>query len=148
MEHPRPVLPSQRYSPSPVYSYDSRRCTPTGRRPLRESTGNAQPGSHLGSLASSCRNSPLGLFSPGLTNIPTPPVVPSQAGAAYRSGSSLRRPDALHLARRGRHDINPIYFAPEFRPYRDKQDQKDPNEKQIWPRVLEDAFLDCKVPLT
>ncbi|KAJ3956513.1 hypothetical protein N0V92_006952 [Colletotrichum tropicale] len=143
MEHPRPVLPSQRYSPSPVYSYDSRRCTPTGRQPLRESTGNAQTGSHLGSLASSCRNSPLGLFSPGLTNIPTPPVVPSQAGASYRSSGSLRRPDALHLAaRRGRHDINPIYYAPEFRPYRDKQDQKDPNEKQIWPRVLEDAFLD------
>ncbi|KAF6820729.1 transcription factor [Colletotrichum sojae] len=141
MEHPRPVLPSQRYSPSPVYSYDSRRGTPTGRQPLRESTGNAQSGSHLGSLASSCRNSPLGLFSPGLTNIPTPPIVPSQAGAAYRSSSSLRRTDALHL-RRGRPDINPIYYAPEFRPYRDKQDQKDPNEKQIWPRVLEDAFLD------
>ncbi|OLN84384.1 Regulatory protein abaA [Colletotrichum chlorophyti] len=145
MEHPRPMLPSQRYSPSPVYSYDSRRCTPTGRQPLRESNGNAQPtASHLGSLASSCRNSPLGLFSPGLTNIPTPPIVPSQTGASYRShsSSSLRRTDALQLARRGRHDINPIYFAPEFRPYRDKQDQKDPNEKQIWPRVLEDAFLD------
>ncbi|KAI3555907.1 hypothetical protein CABS01_09297 [Colletotrichum abscissum] len=143
MEHPRPVLPSQRYSPSPVYSYDSRRCTPTGRQPLRESTGNVQSaGSHLGSLASSCRNSPLGLFSPSLTSIPTPPIVPSQAGSTYRSSNSLRRPDALHMARRARHDINPIYYAPEFRPYRDKQDQKDPNEKQIWPRVLEDAFLD------
>ncbi|KAK1968230.1 hypothetical protein LY78DRAFT_446500 [Colletotrichum sublineola] len=143
MEHPRPMLPSQRYSPSPVYSYDSRRCTPTGRQPLKESNGNAQPaGSHLGSLASSCRNSPLGLFSPSLTSIPTPPIVPSQAGTSYRTSGSLRRPDALHMARRTRPDINPIYFAPEFRPYRDKQDQKDPNEKQIWPRVLEDAFLD------
>ncbi|TEA22500.1 Conidiophore development regulator abaA [Colletotrichum sidae] len=143
MEHPRPVLPSQRYSPSPVYSYDSRRCTPTGRQPLRESTGNVQPGSHLGSLASSCRNSPLSLFSPSLTSMPTPPVVPSQAGSTYRGvGSTLRRPDNSLLARRGRHDINPIYYASEFRPYRDKQDQKDPNEKQIWPRVLEDAFLD------
>jgi len=143
MEHPRPMLPSQRYSPSPVYSYDSRRCTPTGRQPLKESNGNAQPaGSHLGSLASSCRNSPLGLFSPSLTGIPTPPIVPSQAGADYRTSGSMRRPDALHMARRARPDINPIYYAPEFRPYRDKQDQKDPNEKQIWPRVLEDAFLD------
>jgi transcriptional enhancer factor len=81
--------------------------------------------------------------------MPTP-VVPSQAGAIYRGGmmGGMRsRVDPLRLSRRARPDINPIYFAPEFRPYRDKQDQKDPNEKQIWPRVLEDAFLDCEFRL-
>ena len=89
------------------------------------------------------------MFSPSLPPSIATPVVPSQAGAIYRNGgimaSGMRtRMDPLRMSRRARPDINPIYFAPEFRPYRDKQDQKDPNEKQIWPRVLEDAFLDCK----
>lgn len=150
------MLHSQRFTPSPAYGYEqtSRR----SRQPLRDTTGNAQ---HFGGLVSSastsslptvasqssCRQAPsLGLFSPSLPpSIPTP-VVPSQAGAIYRGGmGGMRsRSDHLTFTRRSRHDINPIYFASEFRPYRDKQDQKDPNEKQIWPRVLEDAFLDCK----
>ncbi|ROT42269.1 hypothetical protein SODALDRAFT_266521 [Sodiomyces alkalinus F11] len=150
MEHHRPVLPSQH--PSSTYGYDHHQgggpSSSHSRPPLRESTGNAQ---HLSVvLSSSCRQAPsLGIYSPSLPpSIPTP-VVPSQAGPQYCGGSGSgrmsgfrSRADQLRLARRPRHDINPIYFAPEFRPYRDKQDQKDPNEKQIWPRVLEDAFLD------
>lgn len=170
MEHPRPMLPSQ-YSSS-GYGYDHQNGGSShSRPPLRESTGNAQH-LNLGGLdmsststtttsgaaatalvhSSSSRQAPsLGIFSPSLPpSIPTP-VVPSQAGPDYgggngggRAGGFRLRADQLRLARRPRHDINPIYFAPEFRPYRDKQDQKDPSEKQIWPRVLEDAFLDCE----
>ncbi|KAL2755064.1 hypothetical protein ACRALDRAFT_1082625 [Sodiomyces alcalophilus JCM 7366] len=168
MEHPRPMLPSQH--PSSAYGYDHQGGVSShSRPPLRQSTGNAQhlnvgaldmssasttatTGAAVTSLvpSSSNRQAPsLGIFSPSLPpSIPTP-VVPSQAGPDYCGGSGSGRvggfglrADQLRLARRPRHDINPIYFAPEFRPYRDKQDQKDPNEKQIWPRVLEDAFLD------
>ncbi|CRK21097.1 hypothetical protein BN1708_003434 [Verticillium longisporum] len=168
MEQPRPMMPSPVYgyehpgSNTNTSSHGSHGRRPQhslSRQPLRDTTGNAQHITNgLGSLsqaaaASSCRQVPtLGLFSPSLPpSIPTP-VVPSQAGSIFRNGGMgmagmagmgmKTRAEHLRLARRSRQDINPIYFTPEFRPYRDKQDQKDPNEKQIWPRVLEDAFLD------
>ncbi|EEY17661.1 conserved hypothetical protein [Verticillium alfalfae VaMs.102] len=168
MEQPRPMMPSPVYgyehpgSNTNTSSHGGHGRRPQhslSRQPLRDTTGNAQHITNgLGSLSqtaapSSCRPVPtLGLFSPSLPpSIPTP-VVPSQAGSIFRNGGMgmggmagmgmKTRAEHLRLARRSRQDINPIYFTPEFRPYRDKQDQKDPNEKQIWPRVLEDAFLD------
>lgn len=40
-----------------------------------------------------------------------------------------------------RRNRNPIYDCPEFAQYRLKQKEKD---KQVWPDVLEHAFLDGK----
>lgn len=40
--------------------------------------------------------------------------------------------------------INPIYNTQQFCDYREKQTQKDSKELQVWPDVLEDAFLDGK----
>ena len=133
------VLPSQRYSPSRAYSYDARHEVSSIRQPLRESTGNAQHQS-LGSLD---------LCSQGLTgiptlpsSIPTPPIVPTQSlGSPYGSAASglrLRR-QQLRVQKRSRRGVNPIYLSPEFKQYRLRQAEKD---AQIWPDVLEEAFLD------
>ncbi|ERS99720.1 hypothetical protein HMPREF1624_03084 [Sporothrix schenckii ATCC 58251] len=40
-------------------------------------------------------------------------------------------------------DVNPIYLSPQFQAYRKKQGEKDDKTEQIWPDVLEDAFLDA-----
>ena len=40
-------------------------------------------------------------------------------------------------------NVNPIYASPQFQAYRKKQGEKDDKTEQIWPDVLEDAFLDA-----
>lgn len=149
MELPRPVLPSQRYSPntSTADYYDRRQQVSGPRQPLRESSGNAQP-QHLGALTLCSQN--LSALTSLPHSIPTPPIVPTQSlDSHYGPGSNLKlRRHQLHLQRRQRHGINPIYLSPQFQAYRKKQAEKDYKTAQIWPDFLEDAFLDGEYLVT
>ncbi len=119
-----PVLPSQHYSPSVEYCDDRHT-----RQPLRDATS---PGG-----LPLCFHGFSGLTPPSST--PAPPVVPTQSlDSHYGVAGSLRQ----QLQRRQRHGINPIYLSPQFQAYRKKQAEKNGKTAQIWPDVLEDAFLD------
>ncbi|KAI8961959.1 hypothetical protein F5Y11DRAFT_208797 [Daldinia sp. FL1419] len=146
MDHPRPVLPSQRYSPSSDYAYETdHELMPMIRQPLGKSTGNVQT-HNLAALAL-CNHS----LSPPLHSIPTPPIVPTQAltstyGTSLRGGRSLHRDVSLRDSSMGypRGSKNPIYAYKHFADYRNKVMQKELEKEQpIWPLWLEDAFLDA-----
>ncbi|KAK6949165.1 hypothetical protein Daesc_009239 [Daldinia eschscholtzii] len=145
MDHPRPVLPSQRYSPTSDYAYETdHELMPMTRQPLGESTGNVQ--SHNLATLALCNHS----LSPPLHSIPTPPIVPTQAlasayGTSLRGGRSLHRDVSLRESPMGypRGSKNPIYAYKHFADYRNKVMQKELEKEQpIWPLWLEDAFLD------
>lgn len=138
--HPRPVLSSQRCSPAPDY-VDTRRNVP-GRLPLRESTGNAQAHNFNGIL--SCYQSPVAL-SPSMQPNLSGPLVPSQSfDSLYRVQTPRQQP---RYQRRPRNGVNPLYFWPTFRQYRNRQAHKDTQKDKggVWRRPeLEDAFVDCE----
>lgn len=140
--HPRPVLSSQRCSPPPDY-IDSRRAIP-GRLPLRESTGNAQAHNFNGIL--SCYQSP-GTLSPSMQSNIVGPLVPSQSfDSLYRVQTPRQQP---RYRQRPRNGVNPLYFWPAFRQYRNRQAHKDTQKDKggVWRRPeLEDAFVDCMSP--
>ncbi|KAH9906532.1 hypothetical protein F4778DRAFT_655120 [Xylariomycetidae sp. FL2044] len=149
MDHPRPVLPSQRYSPSSEYAYDSHHDVISNtRQPLGESTGNIQAPSLAASAL--CYHNQLSL-SPPLHPIPTPPIVPTQAltssyGTSLRSTRSLSRNVSSQDSPMGypRGNRNPIYAYKNFADYRNKVMQKELEKEQPkWPLWLEDAFLDA-----
>lgn len=79
-------------------------------------------------------------------SILAPPIVPTQSLVEAYDLSVLGRPldrrQLQHHDGRGRVSINPLLNAPGFQNYRKKQDEKEDREDQIWPQVLEDAFLD------
>ena len=132
-------LPS--YSPPPEHPYDPRHALTGARQPLRESAGNSQSSQGFSAL-SLCHGGELGLSPPLPPAIPTP-ILPSQvSGSSFGSSFNSRRHHQSRLQRKHRTNINPIYLSPQFRQYRDKQDQKEKDEEQKWPPVLEDAFLD------
>ncbi|CAK7269526.1 hypothetical protein SEPCBS57363_003644 [Sporothrix epigloea] len=62
------------------------------------------------------------------------------SSATNNSVLALQAAAAAHGANA---DINPIYLSPQFQAYRKKQGEKDDKTEQIWPDVLEDAFLDA-----
>ncbi|KAJ2996617.1 hypothetical protein NUW58_g914 [Xylaria curta] len=149
MQLPRPVLPSQRYSPASDYTYENHHeGVATTRQPLSESTGNLQPHS-LAASAALCYGQ-LSL-SPPIHSIPTPPILPTQAltssyGTSLRSERSLHRNVSLHNLQMGnpRGRKNPIYHHKNFADYRNKVMQKELDKEQpVWPDWLEDAFLDA-----
>ncbi|PFH60342.1 hypothetical protein XA68_11119 [Ophiocordyceps unilateralis] len=128
---------------SPVeYAADGRRgIQPApGRLPLRESTGNAQ--SHNFNGIVSCYQSPVALSPSMQPNIPAP-MVPSQSfDCLYRVPTPRQQP---RYHRRPRSAINPLYFWPAFRQYRNRQAHKDTQKDKggVWRRPeLEDAFVD------
>lgn len=141
---PRPVLSSQRYSPASDY-VDSRRSSLVhgGRPPLRESTGNAQSHGFNGMV--SCYQNPVAL-SPSMPPTIQAPMVPSQSfDCLYRVPTPRQQP---RYQRKPRADINPLYFWPAFRQYRNRQAHKDTQKDKggVWRRTeLEDAFVDCKI---
>ncbi|RDA92897.1 hypothetical protein CP533_3845 [Ophiocordyceps camponoti-saundersi (nom. inval.)] len=113
---------------------------PPGRLPLRESTGNAQ--SHNFNGIVSCYQSPVALSPSMQANIPAP-MVPSQSfDCLYRVPTPRQQP---RYHRRPRSAINPLYFWPAFRQYRNRQAHKDTQKDKggVWRRPeLEDAFVD------
>ncbi|KFA73083.1 hypothetical protein S40288_02762 [Stachybotrys chartarum IBT 40288] len=137
---PRPVLSTQRYSPPPEY-VDARRTIQGSRGPLRESTGNAQ--SHTFNGLVSCYQSPVALSPSMPASIPAP-MVPSQSfDCLYRIQTP--RHQQPRYPRRSRAGINPLYFWPAFRQYRNRQAHKDTQKDKggVWRRPeLEDAFVD------
>jgi transcriptional enhancer factor len=150
MQHSRPVVPSQRYSPDDEYNYDTQHeVIPTTRQPLGESTGNVQA-HNLATLAL-CQQNQISL-SPPVHTIPTPPILPTQAlpstfGTSFRNCRSLHRDVSLRESPMGypRGSKNPIYAYKHFADYRSKVMQKELEKEQpIWPLWLEDAFLDGK----
>ncbi|KJZ77426.1 hypothetical protein HIM_03150 [Hirsutella minnesotensis 3608] len=139
---PRPVVSSQqRYSQSPDY-VDARRSSTiqAARLPLRESNGNAQAHNFNGLV--SCYQSPVALSPSMQSNIPAP-MVPSQSfDCLYRVPTPRQQP---RYQRRPRNAINPLYFWPAFRQYRNRQAHKDTQKDKggVWRRPeLEDAFVD------
>ncbi|KAJ8109512.1 hypothetical protein ONZ43_g6115 [Nemania bipapillata] len=149
MQLPRPVLPSQRYSPTSDYQYENHHDgVPTSRLPLSESTGNVQPHSFAGPGALCYGQLSV---SPPIHSIPTPPILPTQAltssyGTSLRGERSLQRHVSLQdlpmSNTRGRK--NPIYHHKNFADYRNKVMQKELDKEQpVWPDWLEDAFLDA-----
>ncbi|POR32758.1 Regulatory protein abaA [Tolypocladium paradoxum] len=137
---PRPVLSS------PDYVDAARRSSVHGSRlPLRESTGNAQAHSYNGIV--SCYQSPASLSPSMQPNLPAP-MVPSQSfDCLYRVPTPRQQPRYQH--RRPRNGVNPLYFWPAFRQYRNRQAHKDTQRDKggVWRRPeLEDAFVDCMLP--
>ncbi|GAW14095.1 hypothetical protein ANO14919_034890 [Xylariales sp. No.14919] len=149
MQLTRPVLPSQRFSPTSDYAYDSHHeGVPTTRQPLSESTGNVQT-HNLAASAALCY--PQLSLSPPIHSIPTPPILPTQAltssyGTSLRGERSLHRNVSLQELPMGnpRGRKNPIYHHKNFADYRNKVMQKELDKEQpVWPDWLEDAFLDA-----
>ncbi|KAJ4315541.1 hypothetical protein N0V84_008304 [Fusarium piperis] len=140
--HPRPVLSSQRYTPSPDYLQDARRTYHNNSRlPLREANGNAHSHNFNGMV--SCYQSPVGI-SPSVPQSLPAPMVPSQSfDCLYRVPTPRNQPRGFQ--RRPRGGVNPLYFWPAFRQYRNRQAHKDTQKDKggVWRRPeLEDAFVD------
>ncbi|KAH7273659.1 hypothetical protein NW759_000303 [Fusarium solani] len=140
--HPRPVLSSQRYTPSPDYLQDARRTYHNNSRlPLREANSNAQSHNFNGMV--SCYQSPVGI-SPSVPQSLPAPMVPSQSfDCLYRVPTPRNQPRGFQ--RRPRSGVNPLYFWPAFRQYRNRQAHKDTQKDKggVWRRPeLEDAFVD------
>ncbi|KAI8684706.1 Conidiophore development regulator abaA [Fusarium keratoplasticum] len=140
--HPRPVLSSQRYTPSPDYLQDARRTYHNNSRlPLREANSNAQSHNFNGMV--SCYQSPVGI-SPSVPHSLPAPMVPSQSfDCLYRVPTPRNQPRGFQ--RRPRSGVNPLYFWPAFRQYRNRQAHKDTQKDKggVWRRPeLEDAFVD------
>jgi transcriptional enhancer factor len=140
---PRPVLSSQRYSPSLDYIDTRRNTIHGGKLPLRESAGNAQSHSFNGLV--SCYQSPVALSPPQMPASLPAPMVPSQSfECLYRVQTPRQQP---RFPRRSRQGVNPLYFWPAFRQYRNRQAHKDTQKDKggVWRRPeLEDAFVDCE----
>ncbi|CAM1504296.1 Fc.00g018870.m01.CDS01 [Cosmosporella sp. VM-42] len=138
--HPRPVLSSQRYSPAPDYVDTRCNIHVPGRLPLRDTNGNAQSHSFNGIV--SCYQNSVGLSPSMPSNIP-PPMVPLQSfDCLYRAQTPRNQP---RYQRRARNGVNPLYFWPAFRQYRNRQAHKDTQKDKggVWRRPeLEDAFVD------
>ncbi|RMJ17116.1 Conidiophore development regulator abaA [Fusarium euwallaceae] len=140
--HPRPVLSSQRYTPSPDYLQDARRTYHNNSRlPLREANSNVQSHNFNGMV--SCYQSPVGI-SPSVPQSLPAPMVPSQSfDCLYRVPTPRGQPRGFQ--RRPRSGVNPLYFWPAFRQYRNRQAHKDTQKDKggVWRRPeLEDAFVD------
>ncbi|OAQ99802.1 hypothetical protein LLEC1_00715, partial [Akanthomyces lecanii] len=148
---PRPMLSSQRYQPDYVDARRNSMQQPqpgAPRAPLRESTGNAQ--AHSFNSMISCYQSPLSM-SPSMQQPPQniqPPMVPSQSFDCLYRVPTPRQPQPQQqqrYQRKPRADINPLYFWPAFRQYRNRQAHKDTQKDKggVWRRPeLEDAFVD------
>jgi hypothetical protein len=138
-------LSSQRYTPDDDYTFEHHEVISNARRPLGESTGNAQSHS-LGPLGF-CQQDHLSLSS--LHSI-QPPIVPTQAitstfGTRLRNHLSIHRDVSLRESPMARYrgSRNSIYTWKNFADYRAKVMQKEKDkENPTWPLYLEDAFLD------
>ncbi|EFX06178.1 transcription factor [Grosmannia clavigera kw1407] len=65
-------------------------------------------------------------------------------GGGFPGGSVISSSNGLGPAiPNANANVNPIYLSPQFQAYRKKQTEKDDKTEQIWPDVLEDAFLDA-----
>jgi len=124
-------------------------------QPLRESTGNAQQSQHVQpEVPTLALCTPSRLPSPTPSAFPAhmpPPTIVSRAGRTrplptFGTGLSLRRetPGPMESPWRVRNK-NPFYDHPQFRQYRNRQDQKEEKDGLKWPPVLEDAFLDGRI---
>ncbi|KAL6876619.1 hypothetical protein J3F83DRAFT_410733 [Trichoderma novae-zelandiae] len=134
---PRPVLPSQVMPHAPEY-IDTRRSVHGGRQPLREAAGNAQAHSFNSNIP--CYQTPVPSLPP---TIPTH-IVPSQSIEVFYSRLQTPRHQPRQV-RKSRHDINPLYYWPAFKQYRNRQAHKDTQKDKggVWRRPeLEDAFVD------
>ncbi|ETS74782.1 hypothetical protein PFICI_13266 [Pestalotiopsis fici W106-1] len=153
MQLPLRGHPPPRCSPEGDYSYDHthHEVLQNTRRPLAESTGNAQ--AHKTESLSLCQTSHLSL-SPILHPMPTPPILPTQSiastyGTSFRTNRTLQRNVSLRESpmahsSQGR---NPIYNRKFFADYRAKVEQKSAEkEEPKWPMCLEDSFLDGETP--
>ncbi|KAF4976974.1 hypothetical protein FZEAL_6445 [Fusarium zealandicum] len=136
----RPVLSSQRFTPSPDYLDTRRGYQHNGRLPLREADGNAQSHNFNGMV--SCYQNSVGISPSVPASLPAP-MVPSQSfECLYRVPTPRNQP---RYQRRPRNGVNPLYFWPAFRQYRNRQAHKDTQKDKggVWRRPeLEDAFVD------
>lgn len=166
MYQPRLVVSSNpRYPHAPGF-IDTRRTFHAAamgdvRLPLRESNGNSQsptattPGTGGFPGLVSCYQSPVASTPTMLPPHPhaQPPMVPSQSFDCLQRLPVARQPgQAPHryhqpLRGKARHAMNPLYYWPAFRQYRNRQAHKDTQKDKggVWRRPeLEDAFVDCE----
>ncbi|KAM0253975.1 hypothetical protein ACHAQJ_006988 [Trichoderma viride] len=137
MAYQRPVLPSQGIPHAQEYM-DARRSVNGGRQPLREAAGNAQAHSFNSHIP--CYPTPVSSIPP---TIPTH-IVPSQSIEVLYSRHQAPRHQPRQT-RKSRQEINPLYYCPAFKQYRNRQAHKDTQKDKggVWRRPeLEDAFVD------
>lgn len=146
-----PVLPSQCYSPTVDYGLERHHGVSGSRRPLRESTGNAQQ-SQMAWYAERMRQIGAvggGSLAPMTPSIPTPLIVPTQSLVSKYGSLSYPRPPQRHHSfgynRRRMYGENPLILTQAFQNYRKKQADKP---EQKWPDVLEEAFVDGRSMLS
>ncbi|KAK1238336.1 hypothetical protein MKX07_006482 [Trichoderma sp. CBMAI-0711] len=134
---PRPVLPSQVIPHAPEY-VDARRNVQGGRQPLREAAGNAQAHNFNSNIP--CYQTPVSSLPP---TIPTH-IVPSQSIEVFYPRLQTPRHQPRQVCK-SQLDINPLYYWPAFKQYRNRQAHKDTQKDKggVWRRPeLEDAFVD------
>lgn len=159
---PRPILTQSHSQPASNTDYSRPYHPDASRLPLRESTGNTpihtqQPTYHPHVPSSTSYPSPAGILSPASSmhqQLPPPPssaVVPSQSFDCLRGIHRPPPPPQQRYAgvnkRRGGQGLNPLYYWPQFRQYRNRQAHKDTQKDKggVWRRSeLEDAFVDCE----
>lgn len=157
---PRPSFANPRYPHAPDYIDTRRSFHGDTRPPLRESNGNSQSPTTTTSFhgIASCYP-PSVAPSPSMhASIgapppppPPPPIVPSQSFDCLQRLQTPRHHQPRyqqHGQRRPRHAVNPLYYWPAFRQYRNRQAHKDTQKDKggVWRRSeLEDAFVDCKL---
>jgi len=146
---PSPAVHGQMYSLSPtpesLFDGSPQRGALRRRRQRekRKTAGNRAP--PRAAAPASRYKSPLSLSPDVASAIPAAAIPPQLLGPGFgRPGAGLEHGQHLQRVSDGT-KINPIYFNPLFRQYREKQEQKTADDpRQKWPRVLEDAFLDGK----
>lgn len=138
-----PILPSQCYPPSLDYGPEGCHGVLASRKPLSESTGNAQH-PHMAWFAQH-----LDTLSSMPPSIPTPPVLRTQSlapeyGALPYTKLQRRHEPDVH-GRGGPQGANPLMplLPQSFQNYRKKQADK-PDQK--WPEILEGHFIDGNHP--
>jgi transcriptional enhancer factor len=139
MDHIRPTRPFT-YSSQLQLQLDN---LSTARQPLSNLAGNAQPHTlPLVNLHHDHKDSRPG-SDRTLRSAPTVPSQPQWRNIG--SALDLRR----QSIRKGRHlkfSRNPIVDSPQYKAYRERQTREEDLKDAKWPNVLEDAFLDGKLP--
>lgn len=131
-------MQTERSSPTPD-CIDTRQDVYDEKMPLREANGNAQA-YNFNSLIS-CYQSPVAPPSSTPPNIPASILAPQSFESLYRVQTPRQQPRYQRKPRQ----VNPLYYWPAFRQYRNRQAHKDTQKDKggVWRRPeLEDAFVD------
>jgi len=133
---------------SPQLPLDDSRSFLRPREPLSEAAGNSQ----LLAVSYDDSKESISRVDTPAYSIPAIPLQPPIQIPQQRSDSTplnLRRQSIKkHRNRIYTGKRNPIYDSPQYQSYRSRQSREGSTENcQVWPTILEDAFLDGNFPL-